>query len=414
VSSLFRSAAVEHATRRLAGEVVLAAPIPMRILGALACIVVVAAVGFAATASYARKETVAGWVTPKGGLIRLTARQGGLVEAIGVSEGASVKAGSPIVTLKLSSDLASGDAGRALALSLSSEAGAAKAQASAAYAKLVQQRAALTARRAKLVAELEEVKRRVSLMVSRQSLAEAQVGRGEALAQKGFMAAANLETLRATALVAAQDASQARASALDLERQISDLDGEASAMPADLAAVQAQADQSRASLSQRRVALQTQNQFIATAPVDGRVVALPVERGQSLAPGAAVAVMTPIGSDLIAELYVPSRAAGFIKAGQEVRLMYQAYPYQTFGSGEGRIVSVSRTVLAPAEVAIPGLTVQEPVFRVRVALKRQSVSAYGKALPLQPGMLLSADVVIDRRNLLQWLLDPLYAVGRRA
>jgi membrane fusion protein len=29
-------------------------------------------------------------------------------------------------------------------------------------------------------------------------------------------------------------------------------------------------------------------------------------------------------------------------------------------------------------------------------------------------MLLTADVVVDRRSLLQWLLDPLYAAGRRA
>ena len=93
--------------------------------------------------------------------------------------------------------------------------------------------------------------------------------------------------------------------------------------------------------------------------------------------------------------------------------MYQAYPFQKFGAGDGVVTSVSRTVLAPAEVAIPGLQVAEPVFRVRVRLARDSVEAYGDRLPLQAGMLLSADVVIDRRSLLEWLLDPLYAAGRR-
>lgn len=93
--------------------------------------------------------------------------------------------------------------------------------------------------------------------------------------------------------------------------------------------------------------------------------------------------------------------------------MYQAFPHQKFGVGEGVVTAVSRTVLAPSEVAIPGLQVQEPVFRIRVKLARDNVAAYGETLPLQPGMLLSADVVIDRRSLLEWLLDPLYAVGRR-
>ncbi|MFN3275997.1 MAG: hypothetical protein ACK41U_15155 [Paracoccus sp. (in: a-proteobacteria)] len=69
-------------------------------------------------------------------------------------------------------------------------------------------------------------------------------------------------------------------------------------------------------------------------------------------------------------------------------------------------------MLAPAEVAIPGLEVTEPVFRVKVALARDSVTAYGQQMPVQPGMLLSANIVIDRRSLPEWLLDPLYAVGR--
>ena len=93
--------------------------------------------------------------------------------------------------------------------------------------------------------------------------------------------------------------------------------------------------------------------------------------------------------------------------------MYQAFPYQTFGTGRGTVSAVSRTVLAPNEVAIPGLTVQEPVFRIRVHLYTLSVKAYGRLMPLQPGMLLSADVVTEHRNLIQWLLDPLYAAGRR-
>ena len=146
----------------------------------------------------------------------------------------------------------------------------------------------------------------------------------------------------------------------------------------------------------------------------GRVAALPLDRGQTAQPGAVVAVLTAGDSPLEAELYAPSRAAGFVREGQEVRLMYQAFPHQKFGVGEGRVISVSRTVLAPSEVSIPGLQVQEPVFRVRVKLDKSSVAAYGETMPLQPGMLLTADVVIDRRSLLEWLLDPLYAAGRRA
>jgi membrane fusion protein len=185
------------------------------------------------------------------------------------------------------------------------------------------------------------------------------------------------------------------------------------AIPIDLQAAGAEARAADAGLDQQRTQTEAQSTYVVTATVAGRIVALPVQRGQTVAPGASLAVVTPQGSTLEAELYAPSRAAGFVREGQEVRLLYQAFPHQKFGTGQGVVTSVSRTVLAPAEIAIPGLQVQEPVFRVRVKLARDSVAAYGETVPLQPGMLLSADVVIDRRSLLEWLLDPLYAAGRR-
>lgn len=93
--------------------------------------------------------------------------------------------------------------------------------------------------------------------------------------------------------------------------------------------------------------------------------------------------------------------------------MYAAFPYQKFGSGRGTVVSVSRTVLAPGDVSVPGLAIQEPTFRVKVRLASNSVRAYGQEMALQPGMLLTADIITSRRSLLEWLFDPLFAAGRR-
>ena len=57
--------------------------------------------------------------------------------------------------------------------------------------------------------------------------------------------------------------------------------------------------------------------------------------------------------------------------------------------------------------------VVDDLARDLVALPREEVHAYGEAIPLQPGMLLSADIVFDRRSLVRWLFDPLFAVSRR-
>lgn len=62
--------------------------------------------------------------------------------------------------------------------------------------------------------------------------------------------------------------------------------------------------------------------------------------------------------------------------------MYQAFPFQKFGAGEGRVISVSRTVLAPTEIQLPGNQLKEPVFRVRAKIDNGAVSAYGQSISI--------------------------------
>jgi membrane fusion protein len=50
------------------------------------------------------------------------------------------------------------------------------------------------------------------------------------------------------------------------------------------------------------------------------------------------------------------------------------------------------------------------MYRVRASLSKQSISAYGKSFPLKVGMLADADIILEKRSLFEWLLDPLYAV----
>ena len=106
---------------------------------------------------------------------------------------------------------------------------------------------------------------------------------------------------------------------------------------------------------------------------------------------------------------VPSRAIGFVRIGQPVSIRYEAFPYQNFGRYEGTITEISHNILTRSDVS-SALIVDEPVYRVTAALNRQDVSAYGKSMPLQAGMLLKGDVILDHRSLMRWVLDPLLSV----
>ena len=411
-SDLFRPQAVAHASRRLEGEVILASRPSTRVL-AWGCVAVVVAVAvLCVTATYTRRETVTGWLVPQAGLIRVTARQAGMVEALDVTEGQVVRQGQALAVLRTSMDVPEGDAGRAMVRDVAAESDALEAQDRATQARLSVQAARLASQRLALERELAETRARLSALEERTRLANVNVERFERVAAEGYLSRRDLDAARSTALMMAQDAAEVRTLVLTYERQIGDLDAQLRTVPLDARAATAQSKAAIAEVRQKGTAAALQSTYVATAPIAGRVGAIPVDVGQTLPSGATIAVVSS-GDGMEAELFAPSRAAGFIRPGQEVRLMYQAFPHQKFGAARGRVRTVSRTVLAPGELYIPGLALQEPVFRVRVKLDRQSVRAYGQDMPLRPGMLANADVVLSRRSLVEWLLDPIYAAGRR-
>jgi membrane fusion protein len=132
----------------------------------------------------------------------------------------------------------------------------------------------------------------------------------------------------------------------------------------------------------------------------------------------ALASLLPADAKLQAHLFAPSSAVGFVRANQVVQLRYQAFPYQKFGHQAGEVAQVSRSPLQTAELA--GLPMPaavsasgEPLYRITVTLDRQSVAAYGQAQALSPGMQLEADVLLDRRRLIEWLFEPVLGIAGR-
>src|SRR5690606_12003167 len=103
-----------------------------------------------------------------------------------------------------------------------------------------------------------------------------------------------------------------------------------------------------------------------------------------------------------------------------VQLRYQAFPYQKFGHHGGQVLAGSRTPLQASELAglpLPQSFKEAPsaerLYRITVALDAQTVRAYGQARPLAAGMQLEADVLLDRRRLIEWIFEPLLSVSGR-
>jgi len=154
------------------------------------------------------------------------------------------------------------------------------------------------------------------------------------------------------------------------------------------------------------------------ATQDGIATGITAQPGQTVNVSQSLATVLPMNARLEAELYAPSRSAGFVKPGMTVMLRYQAYPYQKFGQYRGQVREVSSIAMRPEEMLLPGATLptgatSEPLYRIRVTLEHQGVQAYGMEQPLKSGTALDASILLERRRLYEWILEPLYSITGR-
>ena len=175
-------------------------------------------------------------------------------------------------------------------------------------------------------------------------------------------------------------------------------------------------------ITQEELNLDLQQEQTVHASKSGYVSTSNVEVGQQVSPSQLLLSIVPGNTELVANLYVPSRAAGFINPNDKVVLRYQAYPYQKFGHAQGKIISIAKTALGKQELASLGgasadsenqmvqAQANEPVYLVKVKLEKQTIKVYGKNKPLQIGMVVEADILHERKKLYEWVLDPLYSI----
>jgi membrane fusion protein len=164
-----------------------------------------------------------------------------------------------------------------------------------------------------------------------------------------------------------------------------------------------------ATAEQRIAEITGRRAYEIRAPAAGRVTTLQATVGQSVDTTHPELEILPDDSVMQAELFVPTRAIGFVRPGQEVRILYDAFPYQQFGTYRGRVIEISQTILTRTDTFGP-IELKEPAYRVKVALDRPDIDAYGKRIPLQADMLLRADIILEKRTLMRWFLDPLLSV----
>ncbi len=411
--SLFRQEVVEARRGEWLGSIIVAGPLSRWVLAALALGFAAALVLFLVFGHYTRRETVTGQVVPSAGLINLAAPIAGTITRVSVQDGQAVKAGDVLLELASDQDSAAlGDTHVLIGQQLDTQRAGLQADLSNQQQLSQQQADGLRSKVTLLRAQLGQVTDQ--LVIEKQQVTSNQqlLARLLPAGANGYVSAVQIQQQRAATLDAQSQYKTLLRQQLDIRQQLSAAQQQLTQLPLDEATKRNATERQIASLAQSIAQNEQQRAVVLRAPRDGIVSAVLLKAGQMVSAGQPLLSILPAGSTLQAQLLVPSRAIGFIEPGSRVVLRYQAFPYQKFGQQYGKVSDISRSALTPGEVqALVGQQTQEPLYRVQVTLDHQDVLAYGKDEPVKPGMALSADILMDRRSLLEWVFEPLYGMA---
>lgn len=422
MNSLFRPEAIEHQRQQWLGSVRLVRPLSLSFLTAGVAGVALLLCAWLYFGEYTRKAQVSGVIVPDLGLVRMVSPFSGTVVERRVAEGQFVRSGDVLFVIALEGNTLDAAAQAKVRSSLEerrrSLADAVRRQAALGGTE----QDALTRRLRDMQREVEQLDAEAGLHRQRVALAQQALARVEALRADQFISSAQVQA-KAEELLALQTQAQGlQRQRATLARERTTLEGELHGLPLRGLGRQGEIERELATLEREAAEYGAARRIEVKAPGDGTVGAVAVELGQPVTPSASLATLVPAGARLQAHLFAPSGAIGFVKPNQVVRLRLEAFAHQKFGQLPGHVVQVSRTPLGPSELS--GLTPAGPLarsagesmFRITVALEPEPTASAAAAwtLPLSAGMRLDADVLLERRRLIEWLFAPVLGLTQRA
>ncbi len=394
----------------LEGQVSLLQPPSFKYLTLSIFIIVVLALLFLSLGSYARKEHISGVLQPASGIVKLKATQSGRVHELLVKEGDKVLKGQPLLSVISDKQGLSGfDLNQSKVEQSLKKMQSTNESIASAKARYQLEFTTLKSDIANLTKQTAQLNIQQNIYQSRIKLNKTLLKKLNKLSDTGYISALEIKRQQDLLLVLQQQTSK---NALDLLVK----NGGINRLNAQLALISIEHNKQLKRLEEQLANLKLQTSIIKQehitelrAPASGVVSTLLITKNSPVMNKQSLLSLLPNESEIQATMYISPEAFGFIEIGQQLRLRYQAFPYEKFGIYQGRITEVSANVILPNEMVSLGL-ISQPSYRISVALEAQTVSAFGKQIPLKAGMKVDADVIIDNRSLLHWLFEPFFSI----
>lgn len=397
--SIFRNDAIEHQTRRLYGEVVLTSHLPTRIFCAFLFISTLIVTCTILLFPYSESERATGRIAPNKGLVRIVSPLNGHVGKVYINQNDLVAKGQALVDVEQQQALGAGEnAIDALQKSIDEEQVEIRIQISSYISEIDIKENSLKDKITKIDLEKSQLETQIGVLSENVVVAESTLARFKKLLDEDAASPTEFATAQSQVLNLKQSKLELLQRRQRLELELNDASYELSQLPLTKENKLASYRRELQGGDSRKTELEIRKGAVVVSPVDGRVAALPIDTGQSVNQTQLLLALIPKGGKLEAELFVSAKSIGHIREGQKVRIFLDAFPFRKYGALKGEVLSISGTILYPKDLS-ESAGVSGPAYRVKVRLSSETLQIGERAIPLQPGMTVSAMIVQNKRSL---------------
>ena len=406
---LFRKEALESRHYRVQGEIILPHGVAPWMLITFLFSIIISGAAWAAITDFSRIEVISGALIADQPIIKIIPPATGTVIRLSVADGMVVQAGEILASI---STQPADQAGEAENRAVLRQAFAAENKLSFESQRSLNDNNRMQTTYDGGAKQLLELSAQIEVQNELVASTKATFSDLSKLLEKGFVSRGDYERKRQEALRAEQQLRQLLAQRAALETTQKQILIDLARMPIERRIRESDLTSDIASVEARQAALSGSARYDVRTPISGQVASLQTARGKLADGRTPLMTIAPLGVLLKAELFAPSKAIGFIKVGQPVKLRYDAFPYKRFGSFEGVVESVSKTILLPGEVDT-AVAFKTPAYRVVVRVKNQNIVYNSEKIPLRMGMTLEGAIFLEQRSLLSWFFEPLASLSKR-
>lgn len=315
------------------GSILIDASLNQHVFVAASLFVLITIIFFVVFAEYTRRDTLNGVVSPTGGIIKVQANDEGYAGKVFVTEGQKVLAGEPLYEIQTERyDEFGLGVKRRILTSIENQIVLLNERRQKEVEKFQHQLEVIDVDLIRLSEEAGILKVVVDLSEQELSLAQSLVDKQQVLVNKQFISSIELQRQRLEIITLEAKVQTQRLSLQRLVREKAKLEETKVTLELELDIALQEIDRQLQQIAQNKIEYFYQTDTQVVSPINGVVASIFVKEGHSVNKGQPLLVVIPEGEDpVVVELYAPSRSIGFIQEGQDVRLRFDAFPYQKFG-----------------------------------------------------------------------------------